>query len=135
MNDKLIAVTGKCKLKRLNYPVRIYATDCGESRDMIHGAYQDKDGWHACAWDADGSPRFATINNDKALINIPPRMFFNIHTHISTKNQCFGIPYDNLTDAKDAWALHGFHDAELYQKDDDQIKLIATYTCPKKWGF
>ena len=128
---KLIAVTGKCKLKRFNYPVRIYATDCGQSRDMIHGAYQDKDGWHACAWDADGSPRFATINNDKALISIPPPVFFNIYTDFVTGERSIGMIYKTLPEATDACKLWRTFDAETYRKDDDQIKLIATYTNPR----
>ena len=132
MSQELIAVTGKCKLKRFNYPVRIYATDCGQSRDMIHGAYQDKDGWHACSWDADGSPRFATINNDKALINIPSPKFFNIYTNCVTKHQSIGMLYDTLPEAKDAWKIWRDSDAELYRKDDDKIELLAVYTNPRE---
>ena len=76
--SKLIAETGKCKLKAFDYPVRIHATDVGIDGDLICGDYEDLDGLMMIAWDKNGK----YINNDESydLVPIPESQYFNIYT-------------------------------------------------------
>ena len=76
--SKLIAETGKCKLKAFDYPVRIHATDVGIDGDLICGDYKDLSGRMVIAWDKNGK----YINNDESydLVPIPQSQYFNIYT-------------------------------------------------------
>ena len=76
--SKLIAETGKCKLKAFAFPVRIHATDVGIDGDLICGDYKDLNGRMVIAWDKNGK----YINNDESydLVPIPQSQYFNIYT-------------------------------------------------------
>ena len=120
------AKTGNCKLQAFDYPVRIYCTDGGQTGDMIHGAYKDREGWHSCAWDADGSPRFGTTKNAMSLIPMPKTVFFNIYTQPDTGEQSIGMLYEKADEAMNAWRLHKECDAQLFTKVSNKVELIAT---------
>lgn len=125
MSNKLIAKTGQCRLKAYDWPVRIYATDCGQTGDMIHGAYQDKDGWHSHAWDADGSPRTGTTGNDRALVPILPPVYFNMCIDQNNGSRAIGTLYDTLTEARESWSYWEGYDVELFKRTGDKVELIA----------
>ena len=76
--SKLIAETGKCKLKGFAFPVRIYATDAGPNCDQIHAAYKGNLGWNSLTWEEDGVLRNGNENFD--LVPIPQSQYFNIYT-------------------------------------------------------
>ena len=75
--SKLIAETGKCKLKGNNFPVRIYATDAGRNCDQIHGAYKNSQGWDSITWEEDGF--FKGGNDSFSLVPIPQSYYFNVY--------------------------------------------------------
>jgi len=76
--SKLIAETGKVKLKAFAFPVRIYATDAGPNGNLIHAAYKDLDGWMMMTWYGNG--KCINSNENFDLVPIPQPYYFNIYT-------------------------------------------------------
>ena len=110
MKTKLIAETGKCKLKAFDYPVRIHATDVGIDGDLICGDYEDLDGLMMIAWDKNGK----YINNDESydLVPIPQFYYFNVYE----SNR------DNPTAGSFKTSIN-----ELPKKGSGSMRLIGTY--------
>ena len=95
--SKLIAETGKCKLKAFAFPVRIHATDVGIDGDLICGDYKDLNGRMVIAWDKNGK----YINNDESydLVPIPQSQYFNIYTDADGMIERIGMYRKDLTSA------------------------------------
>lgn len=127
MNKKLIAETGKCKLKGFDYPVRIYATDGGLYGTFVHGAYKlGSAGWHTLAWNSqgeimDGVDDSISKQNVYDLVPIPTVWFFSVYTD-EFGNKFTGSMYQTREEAK------AFLDvtAELFKYDDGIIRQSGT---------
>ena len=95
--SKLIAETGKCKLKAFAFPVRIYATDAGPNGNLIHAAYKDLDGWMMMTWYGNG--KCINSNENFDLVPIPQSQYFNIYTDADGMIERIGMYRKDLTSA------------------------------------
>ena len=63
--------------------VRIYATDGGRSKNMIHGATLEQDaGWCIAFWDRNGEWDKSGYNSDYELIEVKPRIKETVYLNI-----------------------------------------------------
>ena len=115
--SKLIAETGKCKLKAFAFPVRIYATDAGPNGNLIHAAYKDLDGWMMMTWYGNG--KCINSNENFDLVPIPESQYFNIYT--DDDGIIIGMPRNTLSSAVDA-KLHV--KATTYKYTDGVIEKV-----------